>query len=649
MMKKHKNLLLLASLIALLGIFIVLLVFFWDRGVGAACLADILILVIPMAVACCCAFLILRKRKILPKLLVAANAAALCLLLMFGAFFLLAAGHPYSGNFSLNTNLFHHRNVLVIVPHQDDDINLMGGLIEQYTQAGSEVTVLFTTNGDGGIRSADTRAAEAVDVLTALGVKQENIYYFGFGDLWEAQDFDGTTVRHIYNSPDPDAVWTSIYGATATYGTSSIPCYLELPYTRSSYLFCMESIIQDLMPDTIFAVDSDTHLEHRSADLFFEEALGNVLERHPDYHPTVYKGFCYGTAWNADEDYYDGLNLLSTKKPDAYTWRITAFGYTWEDRLRFPETTANLNAMLLNNSVYRAFNGYGSQYAYIRAHAVLNGDKVFWQRRTDSLIYDAQIFAGDQPVSRLNDFKLKDFSNLFEIPETASGTVLLTDSTLRVELQEAVTAGCVYLYDNPDENHNILEGIITFSDGSQVAFGGLNKDGSATVIPFPSREIEWFEITATGTEGEHAGLCEVELYHEAFDTADEDAFLMAVDSDDNFVYDYIIPEGDTAALRLYRFPYGEPVGQTDVTIRFESNEQADSCHWDGDTLLVTCAEGSSCSITVSDGDLSTTFSVSNPNAATRTYLKTLRGIEELTVGIRYLVFGLHQVINRIIY
>ena len=137
----------------------------------------------------------------------------------------------------------------------------------------------------------------------------------GFGDLWEPQVFDEHTIPHIYNSVDPDAIWTSRYGATATYGTGIIPCYLELPYTRNNYLHSLESIIQKKMPDTIFAVDFDRHIEHKATDLFFEEALCNILKNHSDYQPTVYKGFCYGTAWEAIYDFHDSLNPLSTKNP----------------------------------------------------------------------------------------------------------------------------------------------------------------------------------------------------------------------------------------------------------------------------------------------------------------------------------------------
>ena len=190
-MKKRKNLLLFSTLMLLLGILVVLLVFYWDRSPRQNRLTDILLLYLPMVVVCGCGFLILKKRKIVTKLLIAGNVLALCLLLGFGCFYSLATNHPYSGQFSIETTLFDNQNVLIVVPHQDDDVNLMGGLIEQYARANSNISVVFTTNGDGDLANADIRAAEAVEALAAMGVEKENIYYLGFGDIWTPQETDG--------------------------------------------------------------------------------------------------------------------------------------------------------------------------------------------------------------------------------------------------------------------------------------------------------------------------------------------------------------------------------------------------------------------------------------------------------------------------
>ena len=648
-MKKYKNNLFLSSLIALLGVLAILLVFLFDLGENQIHTLVIIVRFLLPVWVCGNIFLFIRRdkqRRIISRVLIAGNIVSLCVLLLFCGIFLLAANRGYTGSFSLSSSLFENKNVMVIVPHQDDDINLVGGLIEQYTQGNSEVTVVFTTNGDK-FGNTDTRAEEAVSVLTTLGVKKANIYYLGFGDQWQPQAYDGQEIPHIYNSVDPDAVWTSAFGATATYGTPSIPCYRELPYTRNSFLHSLEELILEIKPDTIFATDFDDHIDHKATDLLFEEALCNILKDSTGYHPTVYKGFCYGTAWKAVFDHLESLNLLSTKKPDDSTWNAASFGYTWEDRVRFPMSSSNLSIAILNNSVYKSLIAYSSQEAFTQIGAVLNGDKVFWERRTDSLLYGADILVDGEAVSLLNDFKLKDFTDISISPETASGTAYLDGKTVRVNMEHAVSANCIYLYDNPSGTDNILEGYLAFSDGSRTEFGALNSNGSATVISFPEKQVQWFEIVPTKTEGEYAGLSEIEMYRDVSELQ-KDTYLMAVDSSDNFVYDYIIPQGDTAAFQLYSFPHAVQLSPEDVTLQFESDSEGNSFRWDNGTLTVSCETGSSCTVTVSAADISTTFTVSNPSALTRAYLTALQHVGKTPIDLRVFFSALLSLIAKVL-
>ena len=584
----------------------------------------------------CLIFLKSRMKQALSRLLTIGSAILSGILLLFLCVCLMIHLYPDRDSFSTDTALFQGKDVMIIVPHQDDDINLAGGLIEQYTGAGSEVTVVFSTNGDRH-SEAEIRAAEVVKVLTKLGVKQENICYLGFGDQWVSQDGNGGEIPHIYNTPDPEALWTSLHGATETYGPDPIPCYLNLPYTRNSYVYSLQSLILEKRPDTIFAVDFDDHIDHKGTDLFFEEALCNVLTAEPDYHPTVYKGFCYGTGWLAANDYGDSLNLLSSKQPDAYTWSITAYGYNWDARLRFPMDSSNLNLFLVNTSVFDSLAAYHSQKAVLQASRVLNGDKVFWQRRTDSLLYEAEFFADGLQTTRLNDFKLKDFANIGEVPGQNIGLVPLYGGNVSITLKEAVAVNCLYLYDNPDLYANILSGFIRFSDGSVLEFGPLHPDGSATVLTFPERQVSSMEIVITETDSNRAGFTEIEAYCDvpALQTS-TDSYLMAVDNADNFVYDHILHGTDTLEVTIGHFPYGEPLGEADLTVTLSG--KGTSCRWEADVLVINCPAGRRCDVTVSDGKTETTFTVSNPGSAEYAYLQALRFVESMTLNFRNLIF-----------
>ena len=563
---------------------------------------------------------------------------SVCGIALFAVLSLLASAYPYKGNFHIETPLFTGKNVMILIPHQDDEINLAGGLIEQYTAAGSEVTVVFTTNGDQFGKS-ELRAKETLSVLNDLGVRKENIYYLGFGDGWKPQTADGITANHIYNAQDPDSLWASLFGVTATYGTSTIEHYLDLPYTRNNFLHSLKSLILERCPDTIFAVDFDSHIDHRASSLLFEEAMGQILRDHPDYRPTVYKGFCYGTAWTATTDYFHSINLRSTEKPADSQWVSSGMGYRWEDRVRFPLSDTNLNIILSNNSVYDSLARYRSQKAPLHSTAVLNGDKVFWERRTDSLLYNAEIHIGGQTTTLLNDFKHIDYPDIANVGEENTGVAHIGSKTLRIDLPDTVTANVVYLYDNPAPEHNILGGLILFSDGSSVAFGNLKEDGAATPIPFPDMAIPWMEITVTDWEGDYAGLCEVELFYDEPAEMDiADTYIMPVDSSGNFVYDYVLQENDTLALRLFRYPQETPLTCADVQVSFSATGSECAYLWDGDLLVIHCTEKEECRITLSQDSLSTSFSVSNPGVLKFSWINALRHTDRISLNLESLLY-----------
>ena len=44
--------------------------------------------------------------------------------------------------------VFSDKKVMIIVPHEDDDLNLVSGVIEKYIANGSEILTVFVTNGD---------------------------------------------------------------------------------------------------------------------------------------------------------------------------------------------------------------------------------------------------------------------------------------------------------------------------------------------------------------------------------------------------------------------------------------------------------------------------------------------------------------------
>lgn len=535
----------------------------------------------------------------------------LCALwLLLGALGALAAGFRYQWgayrDVSVTAPFFSGKNVMVIVPHQDDELNLAEGLIEQYTKNDSRVMIVFATNGDNSW-AEETRFREALDVAAAMGVAKEDVCFLGYGDQWDPMMFDGEEIAHIYNSPQADAIWTSQRGKKATYGTSWQDCYEAVSYTRENYVGSLYRLINEVRPDVIYASDYDTHIDHKALSLFVEEAMCRILAGGDDYHPLFFKGYCYQTAWYAEDDFAESLNILSTK---GYTDSRLPY-YSWEERIRFPVHAGGLNRMLTGTDGYAHLSLYASQEAWEHASGLVNGDKVFWQRRTDSVLYDAEICVDGVPTKLLNDFKLRDSSNVNE--HTFDLGVQKVNGIVLVSLPETVEMEAIAFYDDPSGENQILEGLITLDNGAQVEFGPLKDDGSVTVVPIPRQSVQSFTVQVDSFRGTEPGLMELEAYERNPEMTDEAlAYFMFADEGDNFVYDYYVdsPEG-TEKLRLYTYPHDLELEPEKFRITMTGSDRCGYTFQDG-ILTVTCPRYADCAITVGYGEVSCEMVFFNP-------------------------------------
>lgn len=581
---------------------------------------------------------LLRRRSLLESIwakrllrtLYAAAALSLALL-----YLLLFAGSQLgkAGTYSLTTPFFRDKHVMVIVPHQDDETSLAGGLLEQYIQNGSRVTLVYATNGDfKGLQ--DFRCKEALKVAASAGIGPEDVYFLGYGDQWKPQEHGGTTVTHLYNSPNGDALWTSAHGSTRTYGPADLACYVQNDYTRNNFLRNLTDLIMSHRPDVIYCSDYDRHVDHKALDLFFEECMANILREQEDYNPVVYKGFCYVTSWLNKSDFCDSLNLLSTNFTDNLLWQNTGTSYRWAERIRLPVSSGNLSRMISDTGMYRALTLHKTQYAFNYGANVVNGDKIFWPRSTNSLLYRADFFADGEQVFLWNDFKLKDCRDLSV--EAAPIDGFRGAGSIEVVANSPVTMDSIWLYDNPSPSDNILGGCIEFDDGTLVDFGPLNSDGSPTRISFPARTTGFFRIRIAQTEGLCPGLTEIEAYlNEPVPSTAPAQILMAVDQSDNFVYDHWVPAGEYADFSLYTYPFDSSLSWDCLDISLAGDPQ---CRYEltpEGLLRVHCPAGAETTVTISyGGEISTTFSVSNPGAGFRWITEKLMVLDHCYVSAR---------------
>ena len=148
--------------------------------------------------------------------------------------------------------VFAGKKVMAIVPHEDDELNLLGGVLEQYVKYGSNVYIVYVFNGDmngDGVQ----RITEADAAMTAIGIPAENLIFLGYGDQL---NLDGTP---IYLCPQ-DEVLTSASGFSSTYGTDRHPPFNPgAAYTRKNLYQDIRTVLLRYTPDLVFCRQRPAH------------------------------------------------------------------------------------------------------------------------------------------------------------------------------------------------------------------------------------------------------------------------------------------------------------------------------------------------------------------------------------------------------
>lgn len=405
-------------------------------------------------------------------------------------------------------------DLLVIVPHEDDELAIAGAMIYGAVQQKMNIKVVFVTNGDYYRHEGIIRIREAEEALGELGVAPENIIFLGYGDQ--------TQTRHLYNSV-PEEIVASYNGNIRTYGTDKHPEFamteygVHHAYTRANYKNDIKAVIQKFYPSILVTTDWDNHMDHLALSLMVDEVLGELLREDTSYHPLVLKAQAYNGKWEGHPDYYSENNVTELVNEADGTDYIHPLD-KWEERIRFSVPDQCKTALLKRNILYKAARKYRSQSVDLKAIQFINLDMVYWRRPTESLSYRAKIETSSGNAAYLNDFKCADCSDIIHgmwvydagiwIPEKTD-----TEKKIVVTLEKKARIREIHLFENPDEVCIIHRIKITFGNGCVIHTGELNHDGSRTVIKVPEMELtERVELVLEEVEGSAAGLTEIEIY-----------------------------------------------------------------------------------------------------------------------------------------
>ena len=448
---------------------------------------------------------------------------------------------------SFYSTQFENKKVMVIVPHQDDDILIAGQVLPAMYENGADVRIVFVTNGDKHLY-AHERFAETCSALSEFGIPEDKVIFLGYPD--------GTS---IYNKKTDERTASWSTGFDHTYSGKGFVDYhyqrfgVHAEYTPENLIGDIKTAVLDYRPDYIIAVDFDCHTDHRGVSMSFESAMGQVLKETSGYEPKVFKCFAYSSAWRAVNDFY-AMNIKSVRKPikvnlNDPTYETDVPQYNWSDRIRLPVYKGSVSHSILRCPDYKALSEHLTQFAFVYSHRIVNGDMVYWNRRTDSLVIDAAVTVSSGDAKLLNDFKLVNTNKTFGEHTKLTGCVSKFsqndgEKTVTVKFSSPQTVSCVSFYDDFSLKSNILGGVLTFSDGSAVEVPALNTNGSETRVTFaPKSGITSFTFRVTEYEGV-PGLCEIE----AFEKADYDLGLSLIKlksaQTDDFMYNYFIEPGE---------------------------------------------------------------------------------------------------------
>lgn len=409
--------------------------------------------------------------------------------------------------------------MLLIVPHQDDEMLVGGSALYQFAQDKAwDTFVLYTTEGAAIHEDPETRMREAICALKVLGIPKKHIIFLGYGNGWQGR-------YHIYNAPEGEKL-VSLKGRTETFALPEHEehCFgrtgVHHAFTRENYKNDLMCAILDIMPDVILAVDMDDHEEHMATSLFLDECLNDIIKTKKGYCPLVLKKFAYDGLWKGEDDYFHvpRIETLNGKKDKT---RNPSF--IWKERIRFAVPQECDTYFLHNNILNKAVKKHISQDGWLCAVRLINSDIVYWCRRTDNLLLFADISVSSGEGRFVNDFKRVDTSDVRN-KDTVWGNCSWfpqsgdDEKQIVISWKDKVCITELDIYESPEADAGeILEMHIEFDDGYEFDTGELKHGGEANAFILPEEHrVGMVKARIIRFRGK-PGISEVEAYSDILD------------------------------------------------------------------------------------------------------------------------------------
>ncbi len=275
-------------------------------------------------------------------------------------------------------------SIMVLVPHQDDEILMAAGVLYQAVQAGLPVTVVIVTNGDCDCRDytkGRTRLRETILGCKRLGMQEEQLVFLGYADTGMPEE--DSFVAHLFEEQEPSRVYSS-HCSYVTYSLEEKPeFHMEMtgehaPYTREMLKNDLKQVIEAYHPRNIFTTSEfDMHGDHSGLCRFVYEVLEEMEKENADSRQ-VYCGLIHSCAGDGNWPVPDTETFDCPKGLEEDT------DYVWDERfvLQMPDELKRSAGK--DNLKYQALLEYETALepnAYGFLMAFVKDEEIFWKVR----------------------------------------------------------------------------------------------------------------------------------------------------------------------------------------------------------------------------------------------------------------------------
>lgn len=273
--------------------------------------------------------------------------------------------------------------LLVLVPHQDDELLLTAGLLHRAAMAEMHPMVAMVTNGDYGCTDHSVgyaRLRETIEGLSLIGVPATDLTLLGYADTGMPRE--DSFLAGLYEETDENCVHPSHCGV-ATYGLPEMAEFHmaqtgeHAPYTRASVAEDLRLLIDVLQPDSIITMAlCDTHGDHSG---LFEFTRDELVRRAAagEHVPALYVGVVHSPAGDENWPLRDGVRPLT--RPDGLE---EASNLVWSERIVMPVPEDMCSEDMNVNLKYRAISCHRTALkpdAVDFLYSFVKADEVFWK------------------------------------------------------------------------------------------------------------------------------------------------------------------------------------------------------------------------------------------------------------------------------